>query len=287
MAIEVSAIHVYPVKSCRATPLHEARVSSTGLDGDRRYQVVDDAGRPITQRTHPALATVQPTLTEQGVRLDAPGRGSLAVVHPAVNDVSARSLLGVAVEAGDAGDEAAAWFGDLLETTCRLVAMTERSEHRVPLPGLDLTTSWADAAQVLVANSTSADWLVARSSEAFGIDRFRANVTVSAGAPWVEDTWRRFRIGEAELGLGLAWPRCTIPQVDQRSGDRHREPAKVLRDHRWCASAPTLPTALRGLVEGSALFGVACSIGPVGATIRVGDAVEVIETGDPLIAAPG
>ena len=68
--VRLAAIHVYPVKSCRAVPLDTVTVAPTGLEGDRLYQVVDDAGTPLTQRQHPGLATVQPTLLEGGIRLD-------------------------------------------------------------------------------------------------------------------------------------------------------------------------------------------------------------------------
>ena len=57
--------------------------------------------------------------------------------------------------------------------------------------------------------------------------------------------WRDFSIGDARLGLGLAWPRCSMPQVDQVDGSRHHEPAKVLKAHRWCADASSTGDALR------------------------------------------
>lgn len=283
----VTAIHVYPVKSCRGVPLRAVDVTATGLAGDREYQVVDADGSPITQRTHPLLARVQPTITDQGLRLSADGREPLAVVRPAAADVSVRSLLGVEVRAGDAGDPAARWFSDLLGLECRLVAMTDASEHRVPLPDFDHLTSWTDAAPVLVASSESATWLADRGIEPFGVERFRPNITVTGGAPWIEDTWRSVAIGEARVGPMIAWPRCTVPQVEQRSGERHREPAIVLRRHRWCSAAPSAPRGLRGLLEGNALFGIAGPIAPVGAVVRVGDDVRVTETIEPILTPPG
>lgn len=283
----VTAIHVYPVKSCRGVPLREVGVVATGLAGDRRYQVVDAAGAPITQRTHPVLARVQPTITEQGLILSVDGAEPVAVLEPTEADVTVRSLLGVEVDAGDAGDAAASWFTRLLGLECRLVAMTPASVNRVPLPDFDVVTSWADAAPVLMANTASWEWLASRASEPFGIDRFRPNLTITASEPWVEDTWRSVRIGGARLGPTLAWPRCTVPQVDQHSGGRHREPAIALREHRWCDAAPGVPAGLRGLVEGNALFGIAAPIGPVGAVVQVGDEVEVTETVEPIIGAPG
>jgi len=260
MAGSLTAIHIHPIKSCRAVSLERAEIVDTGLRGDRLFQVVDADGNPVTQRQQPMLATVQPTYTDAGLRLEAADRAALDVAIPTANDTTATSLLGVPVGAGDAGDEAAAWLTGLLGAPVRLVAMTSQSEYRVPIPGMEMAVSWADACSVLVANSASLRWLNERASEAFGMDRFRPNLTVDAGDAWVEDTWRDFSIGPARFRLGLAWPRCAIPQVDQVDGSRHKEPAKVLRAHRWCAAAPSADEALRPLLEGNALFGIGCSI---------------------------
>ena len=282
----LSAIHIYPVKSCRGVALAEVTVVATGLADDRLYQVVDADGAPLTQRQHPVLATVQPLLIPGGVRVEADGIGPLDVARPTRNDVTASSLLGVPVEAADAGDAAATWFSNLLGVPARLVAMTESTDYRLPIPGIDMELSWADAAAVLVANRSSLDWLVAHATEPFEMDRFRPNLVVDVDSPWVEDTWRDFSVGSAQFGLGLAWPRCTIPQIDQRAGTRHKEPAKVLKEHRWCTEAPDADVALRALFEASALFGIGCTVEPVGATLTVGDDVVVRETSDPVIAAP-
>ncbi len=286
MAGVLTAIHLYPVKSCRSVALDSVEIASTGLRGDRLFQVVDPAGNPVTQRQQPMLATVRPGFSEGALRLEADGRTALQVAIPTSNDTTANSVLGVPVDAGDSGDDAAAWFTDLLGAPVRLVAMTERSEHRLPIPGIDMTLSWSDAASVLITNTASLEWLNERASEPFEMDRFRPNLTVNAGEPWVEDTWRDFAIGAARFGIGLAWPRCAIPQVDQVDGSRHKEPAKVLRKHRWCSDGASVGDALRPLVEGNALFGIGCSARPVGAVIAVGDVVRIHDHGPRVIPAP-
>ncbi len=286
MAGTLTAIHIYPVKSCRAVALDKVEITSRGLRGDRLFQVVDSEGNPVTQRQQSILATVRPAFTDDGLVLEADGRPALHVAIPTANDTTVNSLLGVPVEAGDSGDDAAAWFSDLLDTPVRLVAMTDTSDYRLPIPGIDMALSWADAASVLVVNTASLQWLNERADEPFGMDRFRPNLTVDSGEVWVEDTWRDFSIGAARLGLGLAWPRCTIPQVDQVDGSRHKEPAKVLRKHRWCSDAASAGEALRPLFEGNALFGIGCSAQPVGATVAVGDEVDVHASSSPIIPAP-
>jgi uncharacterized protein YcbX len=142
---------------------------------------------------------------------------------------------------------------------------------------------FTDAAPLLVANQASLDWLVERSTEGFGMDRFRPNLVIAGAEPWAEDTWDRFEVGEAALRAVVPWPRCTIPQVDQQTAERHKEPAKVLKEHRWCTSAPSISGEFRDIVEGNGLFGVACTIGPSGHTITVGDPVTVVTSRTPVL----
>lgn len=279
----LAAIHVHPIKSCRAIELTEVVVAETGLADDRLFQVVDAAGAPITQRQHRVLATVQPTLVDGGLRVEAEGRGSVDIETPEIADRDASNVLGMAVAVGDTGDEAAAWFTALLGEPARLVALTPDTE--LVISAFGFRTSLADAAPVLVANQASADWLVARASEPFGMERFRPNLTVAGVDAWDEETWRRFTIGGAGFGLGLPWPRCTIPQIDQLTAERHKEPAKVLREHRWCEAGSMSDPSL-SFLEGNGLFGMACTVGPAGTVLRVGDAVDVTERGAALLPAP-
>lgn len=284
--VVVSALHVYPVKSCRGVAVERAEVLPTGLAGDRQFQVVDGDGAPVTQRRHPELATVQPTLVDGGFVLEADGRDPIEITTPTTNDTVATSLLGVPVASADAGDRAAAWFGELLGEPSRLVAMTEASHYRVPFPGMDISLMWADIASVSIANAASLAWLAERAGEEFAIDRFRPNIVVDGAEPWDEDRWREVAIGSNRFGQGFAIPRCAIPQVDQRDGTRHTEPARVLRAHRWCSDAPDIAEPLRSVFAGSALFGLGCSVDVAGSSVSVGDAVTVVTTAEPTIPSP-
>ena len=287
----LTGLHIHPIKSCHRTELQEAAVSVFGLAGDREWQIVDADARALTQRTYPQMATVAPTLLDGGLRLTAPGAGSVEVANPvavpgpAEGGLRVRALLGDKVAVRDAGDEAAAWLSRVLGAPCRLVRLAAPDARRIPLVAAQ-PISFVDLGPVLVANEASLADLASRATEPFGMDRFRPNLVVQADQPWAEDTWRSVTIGDARLEAIAPMPRCAMPQVDQDSGQRRREPALALRAHRWCTGAPSLPEGLQPFFSGQGLFGVAFSIGPVGTVLRVGDAVEVVATGEPLIPAP-
>lgn len=283
----LSDIVVYPIKSCRGVALDTVTVSAIGLAGDRLWQVVDGAGRGLTQRQHRVLATVQPEPVDGGgLRLHADGRPVIEVDPPGAATTTVSSHFGLPVPAADAGPLVAAWLSELIGEPHRLVAMVGGRGWRLPA-GLDVfeqNAPFSDAAPVLLTAHASLDWLRERASEDFGMDRFRPNLAVTGTEPWEEDTWSTVRVGDAELRRAVPWPRCAIPQIDQVAATRHPEPAKVLRQHRWCTEAPSLSPAWRRIVEGNGLFGIGCSIGPPGVALRVGDEVVVGDAAPPVLA---
>ncbi len=285
--IQLTGIHIYPIKSCHGVSRDSATVTPIGLAGDRLWQVVTDEARGTTQRKHRVLATVQPLLIDGGgLELSAPERERITIGPPGEPNTTAESHFGVPVPVFDAGELAASWFSDILGKPARLVAMAEGSGWRLPddLDIFDQNAPFTDAAPVLVASQASLDWLVSQASEPFEMARFRPNLVISGSLPWEEDTWSEFSIGTVKLKGIAPWPRCTIPQIDQQTGERHKEPAKVLRKHRWCIEAPTIAGPFRKIIEGSGLFGLACSIAPVGSVLNVGDQITIESTVAPLLS---
>jgi len=283
VSITVSALDIYPIKSCQRVSLTSCAIAATGLENDRLFQLVTDEGTCVTQRQHSVLATVSPQVTSSGLSVSAPGASTIAIARPRELDTTVKALLGDEVRVADAGDEAAEWFSSIVGASVRLVGMTPDSDRQIGQPQ---AVSFADAGPILVANDASLTYLVERASESFGMDRFRPNIVVAGAAAWVEDSWQSITIGGSTLAHMMAWPRCAIPQIDQVTAERHREPAKVLRSHRWCSSVPDAPGHVRRAVEGNALFGVTFTSLDEGAVISVGDEVEVAVTAAPLIPAP-
>ena len=284
----VTGIHIHPVKSCRRIEVDSAVVDEYGLHGDREWQIQGPVGQMMTQRKFPAMARIQPVPLPGGLRLQYDGLPDLDVARPASADGEGKTMTG-RVPLGDAGDEAADWLQRALSIECRLTAVTVGYERRVLIGGDDVfgqQASLVDAAPIHLVSAASHRFLVQDALEPFPVERFRPNLVVDGCDPWVEDTWRQVSIGEARIRVALPWPRCVMPQVDQDTGERHREPAVVLKRLRWCSEAPDLAEALQALVTGTTLFGVAGSIAPAGAVITRGTPVDVLETGDALLAPP-
>ena len=60
------------------------------------------------------------------------------------------------------------------------------------------------------------------------MSRFRPNLVVRTTEPWVEDRWRRIRVGAVELELVKPCGRCVTINVEQTTGVSGREPLRTL-----------------------------------------------------------
>ncbi len=75
----VTALNVYPVKSCGGIALDEAVVLDAGLAHDRQWLVVTPDGRFVTQREQPRLALVGTALEAGRLVLRLPDGSRVAV----------------------------------------------------------------------------------------------------------------------------------------------------------------------------------------------------------------
>ncbi|WP_078849371.1 MOSC domain-containing protein [Streptomyces sp. NRRL F-5126] len=277
----------YPVKGCAGMSLADAHLTTAGLAHDRSFMVVSEAGVYRTQRHHPRLALVRPSVAPDGgiLTLDSAGAagccGKLSV--DVTTDAPRRDvdLFGTRYRGIDQGGEAAAWLSEFLGVSSRLVRVPP--EHDRVTDGLTPgRTGYADSSAVHLVASSSLDLLNRRMAErgapGLAMDRFRPNIVVGAGpaeslgdgsrdwaaVPHAEDSARRIAVGAAELGYTKAAVRCAVTLVDQEAGERQGpEPLRTLAGYRRTAG-------------GGVVFGVKFSVVRPG-KLSVGDEVRVQE----------
>ncbi|MCF3136822.1 MOSC domain-containing protein [Streptomyces olivochromogenes] len=269
---ELQSIHVHPVKAFRGTSPREAVVEPWGLSGDRRWVLIDDGGKVVTQREQPRLALAAAELVPGGgILLSAPGRAPLAVPVPEPVGTVTVNIFGTKVEAAPADEAAHAWCGDYLDADVRLVHMDDPATRRPVDPDYALpgeTVSFADGFPLLLTTTASLDALnslIAQGDRAhegpLPMNRFRPNVVVTGTTAWAEDDWSRVAIGDVPFRVAKMCGRCVVTTTDQATAERGKEPLRTLARHRRFGTS---------LVFGQNL--VPLSTG----TIRVGDPVRIL-----------
>jgi uncharacterized protein YcbX len=272
--LRVTALYVYPVKSCRGLAVNSAVVDARGFAGDRRFMVVDAQGQFLTQRAHPRMALIETALTAEKLTLSSVSQGSVSVSLSGLRSpVSSVSVWKDSVTADDCGEAPAQWLGDFLGLSCRLVRAGLAYSRPIPrqkIPaGLDVPggspheVSFADAFPFLAISEESLADLNARLDSPLPMDRFRPNLVVAGGAPYSEDTWSRFRIGEVVFHGTTRCGRCVVTTTDQLTAERAQEPLRTLSTYRRDT-------------EGTVMFGRNLIHETKAGRVSVGDAVELL-----------
>jgi uncharacterized protein YcbX len=276
--LRLSALYLYPVKSCRELAVASAAVDAHGLVGDRRFLVVDAEGRFLTQRVHPRMALIETALTTDGLILSSPNHGSVSVPHASHLPPHASMTRSVVVwkntvTADDCGDEPAAWLSASLGLPCRLVHAGAAYSRPLPARKMPSTVdgrlstrhevSFADGFPFLLISEESLADLNARLEAPLPMNRFRPSLVVAGGAPYAEDTWGRFRIGGVVFHGATRCGRCVVTTTDQLTAGRGQEPLRTLATYRRDAS-------------GDVMFGRNLVHETKAGRLTVGDAVELL-----------
>ena len=233
--VVLSQLYCYPVKSLAGTALSQSLLEPFGLQHDRRWMVVDErSGDFISQRTHPRMALIQVEHCQQRIVLREAGGHTLQVTLPDDKRLRQVTVWGDQCQSWDAGDEAARWLSELLQTECRLVYFPDNEIRQVDPnyaePGDK--TAFSDGFPLLLISQGSLDDLNSRLAEPVEMMRFRPNLVVSGCEPFAEDNWKKIRIGEIILRIVKPCSRCNMPNVNLQTGQREKEPMRTLSQYR-------------------------------------------------------
>ncbi|GIH78876.1 MOSC domain-containing protein [Planobispora longispora] len=262
--MELAEIRTYPLKSTKGISRPSAQVLPWGLEGDRRWAVVDPLGEVFWVGEHPRLLSVSAAETpEGGLHLSAKGMGELKV-PPATGDTipSGPSGLDRAVLAHADAHE---WFTRLLGRPARLIRRDDPAGRTVTEESRGL---W-DGPLLLVSRSSLRrldDWIAEGAMERrerppapLDIARFRPNAVIDGAEPFAEDAWTSVRIGGIDFRVSELCDRCAATVWDPSTQDRGKEPLRTLAGHRrW---------------DGKTWFGLRLAPENLG-ELRVGDEVR-------------
>ena len=246
--MRVASIHLYPVKSLGGVGVERAGVEPWGLDGDRRWLVLDTDGTYLTAREeHRTLGITAAPRPGGGVRLTGLD-GSTVDVDPPVDGPLAPSTISRLDAIRIASAEVHEWLSAQLGRELRLAWQDDPRQRSVSLdhggrPGDPL--SLADAGPLLVATLASMrqlnDWIAVGAVERgedppdpLPISRFRPNVVLDHDEPFAEDSWRSMRIGEIEFRFAEVCDRCVLTTIDHTTFTTGKEPIRTLaRFRNW------------------------------------------------------
>ncbi|WP_439103743.1 MOSC domain-containing protein [Celeribacter marinus] len=267
--MKLSRISTYPVKSLPVTDHAARNIGALGVEGDRRWAILYPTGAVATRRELPELARIAVVETDIGILISYDG-DHLDVTRPKGQRTTAFVFSNRIEGVEDAGNLAASFLSCALGREVRLAYFPNE-----PLRPVNTTysitphfTGFADGYPILITTNASLEALNTAAAYPFEMRRFRANLVIEGDiAPWVEDTWRRIRIGSTILRIVKPCERCVMTTQDPDTGvqtDRHEPLATLGKLHR----------SARGRI----IFGQNAVVEQTG-TVVLGDCVEVLEDG--------
>jgi hypothetical protein len=265
----ISQLFVYPIKSLGGISVETIPVTDRGFQYDRRYMLVDENNRFLTQREYPVMALLQTVIDGNDLLVHHKNSVHLKLRLPLM-PVNEGELIRVQVwedicEAIHVSLLADEWFSKRIGVFCRLVYMPETSRRQVDerYALKDDITSFADGYPILMIGQSSLDDLNSRMQEALPINRFRPNIVFTGGRPFEEDTMEHFIVKRIHCYAVKPCARCVITTTDQETGLTGKEPLKTLASYRRVKNEVYFGQNI--LTEGNGFM-------------SVGDSIEVIKT---------
>ena len=224
---------VYPIKSMAGICLEQANIQTEGLEYDRRWMLVDDKGRFISQREDSRLCLFKPVFTDYGMIVTYRD-DSIMVPLVAEGSALSVSVWKSNLRANEVHPKVSSWFSEQLNQRVALVKMTKLTNRlkEFDKPPHQTKVSFADGYPLLILGTASMEELNRRATKVIPKDRFRANMIVSTSVPHEEDGWSEISIGDSRLRIISPCARCVVPSIDQLSGVKGNETLTTLAEYR-------------------------------------------------------
>lgn len=233
----ISALYIYPVKSLGGIEVESALLSDRGFQYDRRFMLVDDSGRFLSQREYPHMALLQATLDAGSLFVFSKNNPADRVnipLDPAPNISLTVTVWDDTMPALLVDLKLDAWFSARLGIPCRLVYMPD-STHREVDPRYAANreiTSFSDAYPLLLIGQASLDDLNTRLEQPVPMNRFRPNIVVTGWEPYEEDEIREFSVNGIDFKAVKPCARCVLTTINQETAEKGKDPLKTLAGYR-------------------------------------------------------
>ena len=235
--LRLTQITIYPVKSLGGISLSSAIAEQRGLRYDRRWMIVDEQNKFITQRENPTMALIGTRLDENGFELFHKHFSENKIFIPFSITHGKSVRVRVWEDECDAlhwNEEADNWLSATLNMNCKLVFMpddTLRYVNSAYARNKEIT-SFSDGFPFLIIGNESLKDLNSKLEKPIPMNRFRPNFVFEGGDAFEEDKWVKFKIGEVNFLGAKPCERCMITTIDQEDASQSKEPLKTLSKYR-------------------------------------------------------
>ena len=221
----VKSIHLAPVKSLALLNVDRVNVTARGIEDDRRFMILDSAGRVVTQRQLGVMTQVAAEYSSDAnmLRMSFPD-GESIIGSPALGREIATVLWGRVVTGKVVTGD---WSS----------ALSHFTNQHLTLMRADGAGTCFDEYPVSLTSQASIDHLggLTGGSKTFEPERFRPTLLLDGCQAHEEDSWLGSAVGIGDrlrILLIARDPRCAITTLDPASGRRDFDTMRLILSYR-------------------------------------------------------
>ncbi|PJJ79114.1 MOSC domain-containing protein [Mucilaginibacter auburnensis] len=232
--LTISQLYIYPIKSLAGIKLDTVEVTDRGFKHDRRWMLVDENNRFLSQREIAVMALIKSRITDHYLEVTYKDSSIKIPLTPVKQEFITVLVWDDTCNAQLVDDDIDKWFSGVLGLNCRLVYMPDESLRNTDpqYTPEGYITSFADAYPFLMIGQASLNDLNSRLTQPIPMNRFRPNIVFKCAEPYQEDLINEFTINNIRFNGVKLCARCNIPTIDQDTAIAAKEPSKTMAGYR-------------------------------------------------------
>ncbi|APD07522.1 uncharacterized protein UJ101_02018 [Flavobacteriaceae bacterium UJ101] len=214
--MKLSSIIHYPLKSSKGISLKKSYVQFTGLINDRHFMLATKKGHMMTAREHPKILNIKVTIINEKITFNNLENQCLEINYAEfsmeqlkTNVFDDKFLAYKTLERADK------WFSNILGIDCSLLYLSTDSKRIGEKSKTKVT--FADEYPILLISQGSLDQLNQKSLIQHKMAQFRPNFVVSNTSPFIEDSWKKIKIGDVLFEVSAPCPRCILTTINNKT----------------------------------------------------------------------
>lgn len=252
MSYLITELNIYPVKSLGGISVSQANAMFAGFQYDRRWMLLDQDYKFITQREIPQLALFRPAFDDDSLMINYQDEQLKIGTDQSTSEKISTLVWDDLAETVMVGNEANDWFSDMLGRKVMMVKIQSEAGrmHHNKNRDINISVSLADGYPYLVVGSASLDLLNSKLIKQVPMNRFRPNIVLSTQIAHEEDTWANCKTGDVNFLNMKPCGRCNIVTIDQSSAVVNNESLNVLNSYRKSGNSVLFGTNMMCTNEG-------------------------------------
>ncbi len=234
--LKIQDIYIYPVKSLGGFRVQKAILENRGFQHDRRWMLVDENDRFLSQRELPQLALFLVSQKDSCFKITFRSNPNSEFDLPFVVDQGENVIVSVWEDSCAAIEyiKGSQWFSEQLDINCKLVYMPDSSIRFVEKEYAhnNEIVSFSDAYPLLLIGQGSLDDLNKKLKIPIGMERFRPNLVVDTDKAFEEDEWKQIQINSIVVTIARPCARCAVPSINPNTAEKEKEPGATLAQFR-------------------------------------------------------